>query len=378
MKIHVFLGPTLSVDEAKKELDAVYLPPARMGDVYRAALERPAAIAIIDGVFEQTPAVSHKEVLWAMSEGVHVFGAASMGALRAVELAPFGMEGVGTVFDAFRRGELTDDDEVAVAHAPAELGYRRLSEAMVDVRATLARAREQGVVDDATHDLVARAAKGLFYPDRCWPLILVEARKLGVDGAAAQALLGFVRTQQVSQKRDDALTLLRALRARFADVVPPKRVAYHFERTDAWEHIKSLAKRTPRGGETAQVPDGTDHLLRALAAQGTLESALTGALARALAVDMVERQGRSFEGQALSDAVEAFRRARGLLAPEDVARWLADNEVRDPERFFRAEAQLQWVRTMAAAEARRHLPDHLRSTGQYAELVRPAHGTPSS
>src|SRR5688572_32760283 len=51
--------------------------------------------------------------------GVRVFGAASMGALRAAELQPFGMIGVGQVFQAYRRGHLTDDDEVAVAHGPA-------------------------------------------------------------------------------------------------------------------------------------------------------------------------------------------------------------------------------------------------------------------
>jgi hypothetical protein len=36
----------------------------------------PAAIAIIDGVFAQAPGVRHQEILWAMSKGVHVYGAA--------------------------------------------------------------------------------------------------------------------------------------------------------------------------------------------------------------------------------------------------------------------------------------------------------------
>ena len=59
------------------------------------ALERPVAIGLIDGYFERVPSVSHKEILWAMSQGIVVIGAASMGALRAAELAPFGMLGVG-------------------------------------------------------------------------------------------------------------------------------------------------------------------------------------------------------------------------------------------------------------------------------------------
>ena len=71
------------------------------------------AIGIIDGYFENIPSVWHKEILWAMSQGIHVFGSASMGALRAAELAPFGMEGVGAIFEAYRDGWLEDDDEVA-------------------------------------------------------------------------------------------------------------------------------------------------------------------------------------------------------------------------------------------------------------------------
>src|SRR5262245_60226636 len=113
----VFLGPTLSREEAERELPALYLPPAEQGDVYRAAVEKPPAILIIDGRFDQVPAVAHKEILWAMSEGIHVFGVSSMGALRAAELHPFGMEGVGAVFEAYRDGALVADDEVAVAHA---------------------------------------------------------------------------------------------------------------------------------------------------------------------------------------------------------------------------------------------------------------------
>jgi hypothetical protein len=52
------------------------------GDVYRAALRAPRAIGIIDGYFERMPSVWHKEILWAMSRGIHVFGSASMGALE--------------------------------------------------------------------------------------------------------------------------------------------------------------------------------------------------------------------------------------------------------------------------------------------------------
>ena len=87
MTVYVFTGPTLPPDEARNYLDAVFLPPVSQGDVYRVALKRPDAIGIIDGYFERVPSVWHKEILWAMKQGIHVFGSASMGALRAVESA---------------------------------------------------------------------------------------------------------------------------------------------------------------------------------------------------------------------------------------------------------------------------------------------------
>src|SRR5947209_16461006 len=124
MSVYVFTGPTLSAEEARTVLDAVYLPPVSQGDVYRVSFRRPTAIGIIDGYFERIPAVWHKEILWAMSHGIHVFGSASMGALRAAELEAFGMEGVGAIFEAYRDGRLEDDDEVAVVHGPADVGYR--------------------------------------------------------------------------------------------------------------------------------------------------------------------------------------------------------------------------------------------------------------
>src|ERR1700693_6209837 len=136
VSVYVFVGPTISPEEAGGELEAVYLPPAAEGDVYRVTLKRPQAIGIIDGYFQSIPTVRHKEILWAMSRGIHVFGSASIGALRAADLVAFGMVGGGAIFEAYRDGVLEDDDEVAVAHALAENCYRTGSDAMVNIRAT--------------------------------------------------------------------------------------------------------------------------------------------------------------------------------------------------------------------------------------------------
>src|SRR5215204_6859507 len=129
MKGVIFSGPSLPRDLVHEVPGVEWRPPVRQGDVYRAALTRPAIIAIIDGYFEVTPTAWHKEILWAMAQGIHVYGGASIGALRAAELDVFGMKGVGRIYQMYRDGVLQDDDEVAVLHGPAELRYPPLSEA---------------------------------------------------------------------------------------------------------------------------------------------------------------------------------------------------------------------------------------------------------
>ncbi|MDC0713641.1 TfuA-like protein [Stigmatella sp. ncwal1] len=251
MKVVIFAGPTLSGVDCHRELEALYLPPAAQGDLYRAALGKPVAIGLIDGYFERVPSVSHKEILWAMKQGVHVFGAASMGALRAAELAAFGMEGVGDIYEAFASGALEDDDEVAVIHAEAEEDYRPLSEAMVNIRATLQAAERAGVLGQEARHTLERLAKGLFHADRNWPGLLKRGQEAGLEVAVLEACRRFVAESRVDPKRLDGMRLLHTLRVKLEAGLPPKQTRYPFAHTDSWEHIRRKAEATlpPRSEE---------------------------------------------------------------------------------------------------------------------------------
>lgn len=234
MTVAVFIGPTCRRAEAEAVLDALYLPPVAQGKLYRAARTRPRAIGIVDGYFQQTPAVWHKEILWAMAQGIHVFGSASMGALRAAELAPFGMEGIGRIFEAFRDGLLEDDDEVAVTHGPAELGYVATSEAMVDIRATLSRAEASGIIGGAVRSALEQHAKDLFYADRSYPRLLADGRAMGLPRADLDGLRAWLPEGKVDRKRADALAMLHHIGAWLDTDPAPKRVRYRFEHTAMW------------------------------------------------------------------------------------------------------------------------------------------------
>ena len=237
MNAVAFLGPSLPQDQAKTFGDAILLPPARRGDIVRAINEHdPETILIIDGYFEQVPSVWHKEILWALSQGRTVAGAASMGALRAAELDQFGMLGVGRIYQAYSCGTFApfdeafeDDDEVAVLHGPAETGYAA-TEAMVDIRATLDAARAAGVVDTDHMLLLAQTAKAQFYKRRTWGSVLKQAS--GLPDKTLDAINAWLPENRVQQKRLDAIELLRqnADGALIADIPP-----FRFESTLLWE-----------------------------------------------------------------------------------------------------------------------------------------------
>ncbi|MDC0713182.1 TfuA-like protein [Stigmatella sp. ncwal1] len=368
MKLVVFTGPTLSAEEARKELDALYLPPVAQGEVYRAALERPWAIGIIDGYFERVPSVWHKEILWAMSQGIHVFGSASMGALRAAELAAFGMEGVGAIYEDFQRGTLQDDDEVAVTQGTEEEGHRALSEAMVDIRATLRRAEEEAVISSPVGTRLERIAKSLFFAERVYPRILAAATREGLPEEELAAFREWVFHGRVNLKRADALAMLRVMRERREVAPGPKQVHFSFEHTDAWEALRREAAKLPSGPVPEEgIP--REALLEELRLEGCYATVSRLALARALALDEARRQGLHHDDESLLRTEHALREALGVTDPNRFRQWLEENGVEDFQRLLRDEAGVHWIQGMFAPELEQSLPDHLRITGKYVGLL---------
>lgn len=207
-----FLGPSLAKREAVSIFKADYRGPAAMGDLTRAASENPAAIVLIDGIFESGPSVWHKEILWALSRGIAVIGASSMGALRAAELCNYGMVGFGHVFEDFRSGKLNDDDEVAVIHAPAELDYAPLSDAMVDIRAAVQLAVSRCVLDASEARMILQTAKACHFKHRhLSEAVFAEISPRSSEGKARFAS-GWLGRSQYSAKADDARSVLLNLK----------------------------------------------------------------------------------------------------------------------------------------------------------------------
>jgi hypothetical protein len=198
--IAVYLGPSLDRATAESILGATYLPPICRGDLARLP-ENITTVGIVDGEFYQSLAVSPKEILSLIDRGVSVFGASSMGALRAAETERFGMIGIGEIFALYRDGVLDGDDEVALTYEPDS--YRKLSEPLVNIRRTLQMATVIGVITETERDRLILEMKTCYFPHRGYQAL----------GCLCPALVSFFRDFPIPDiKRDDAKQLLLAIR----------------------------------------------------------------------------------------------------------------------------------------------------------------------
>ena len=200
----VFLGPSLEQSHARRVLDTTFLPPVERGDIDALLTAgAPVAIGIIDGQFFQRLAISPKEVLRALDAGVRVFGASSMGALRATELASFGMVGIGDVYRLYAAGVVDADDEVALTYNSETL--EPLSVPLVNMRLALRAAVARGLTTaEFAEDFIA-AARVLYFPDRTYRRVFES-----LGSKPAEPLTRFLSRHDA--KRDDAIGLLTQMR----------------------------------------------------------------------------------------------------------------------------------------------------------------------
>jgi hypothetical protein len=181
------------------------------GDGLALLADPPATVVLIDGIFDEAPAIRHKELLVLVAVGVRVIGAASMGALRAAELHRFGMVGVGRIFDAYAAGRLVGDDEVAVLHGPEELDFAPMSEPLINVRATLVAAVRARQLSPPEARNMRRLAQAVFYKDRTWRRLLDQGRDSGLLAAdQAESFGDWLTRSAVDLKRADALACIEA------------------------------------------------------------------------------------------------------------------------------------------------------------------------
>ena len=95
-----------------------------------------------------------------------MFGASSMGALRAAECWPYGFAPLGIIARWYMREIIDGDDEVAILTHPQT--QAAMTVPSVNVRYVAMLARRRGILSrDQERALIAKA-RSVFYMDRSW------------------------------------------------------------------------------------------------------------------------------------------------------------------------------------------------------------------
>lgn len=208
MKAIIYTGLSVNFNEAKEILNenVVYKPPIKRGDIDEALKENPDIIGIIDGVFHQSPAVAHKEILKAMENGVKVIGSSSMGALRASELDSLGMIGIGYVYEQYRDGKITSDDDVAVSLDKDTL--EAISVPLVNMEYVFRNAEKENIITEGEKEALLKIAKEIYYPKRLYSTVL---NKSSLDNNKKDVLIDFIAKSK-DIKKEDGLKLIKYIK----------------------------------------------------------------------------------------------------------------------------------------------------------------------
>lgn len=217
VKIIVYTGLSLPFSEARDILDShedikvIYKRPIKRGDLGVDLKENPDIIGIIDGVFHQNSAVGHKEIMGAMNSGVKVFGASSMGALRASELDSLGMVGVGYCYNQYASGAIDSDDDVAVMLDSESL--EALSVPLISMNYVFENALSENILTPEEKDELSSIAKSTFYPKRNYAQTLSQS---SLSDDKKTELINFIRENE-DIKKQDAKELLNYIKEYISD-----------------------------------------------------------------------------------------------------------------------------------------------------------------
>lgn len=210
----IYLGPTLSREEATKTLDADYRDPAKKGDFLMLSRDSDEKkyVGFVDGVFLHDYPPSPIEVYHlATRKNIELIGASSLGALRAVELEKFGMKGIGKIFQLYKNGIINADDEVAVTFVRENNILQ--SEAMIDIRFNLFLAYKKGIITNQTKKRIAKIAKNIYFPFRNYEdIIKLTQHQFPSIYNELESFRSYILKNRDSLKARDAIKLLKYLK----------------------------------------------------------------------------------------------------------------------------------------------------------------------
>jgi TfuA protein len=186
--VHVFVGPSCHESLASRVLTAQYHPPAKRGDLQRVHAAGASVIVLIDGCIVHGYPPSPMEIGAILNAGVRVFGAASLGALRAVELRGMGMIGSGWVFQQYVSRRIDADDEVVVLFDPATSSPRTIP--LVQIRFACQAMVSAGLISERQSSRLVSGLATLCFDERTPETVCRIAGHEGISEDVQKRILG--------------------------------------------------------------------------------------------------------------------------------------------------------------------------------------------
>ena len=350
-KTVIFAGSTISKEEILKILpDAIVYPPARCGDLMSVVQQEKAEIiGLLDGVFDQSLSVWHKEILYALSNGVKVLGASSMGAIRAAECEAFGMIPIGLIATKYMMGHFENDDIVALVF---DENYKKSTEPLVNIFATLRRAAITGFITQEEMYSMNSKASTLHYTERTF-------QKIGLDSRVVKLCYSDV-------KKADALLLLHKI----AEGEFPENPKFKLEQSS---HFLALFERD----RWVERPFGRVPLCF-IEGSATVHSKVRDEIRRssdnrAATLKLAEVLNINPTSDEIKTETMEFLEKSGVKNDSDLCGWLKESDMTGVQflDLMKEQAAIRRVHatirtTNVYRGSTRNFLNHLRLTGQYA------------
>ena len=189
--------------------DALYAPPVQRGNILADIRSGVNGILILDGLFHQALSVSPSEIMDALRRGIRVFGASSMGALRAVELESYGMVGVGEVFEYIRNADAFRDDFVGQVFIDEWPQIQQASVTYVEFDINLKTLLCRRRISRTTYDLLCALYAELHYAERDLRTLAARIRRRSRNPEADLRAATCALSTMARPKHRDARNALR-------------------------------------------------------------------------------------------------------------------------------------------------------------------------
>jgi hypothetical protein len=235
---------------------------------------------------------------------------------------------------------------------------------MVNIRATLRRATNEGVIGPATQTALVRIAKTLYYPMRSYARLLDLATAEDLPDNERAMLTSWLPSGRIDCKRDDAISLLETIANTLKTPLMPFRAGYHFEYTDAWEQVAQRLGHQQAAALREDLPP--EALLDELRLDsGAYGRVMSKALARALALREAGRTDTPVAREVFRDVLNTFFVQRGMMTPQDIGKWLTDQglDADSLTALIQREVRIGQIEIMVRQQTLAQLSDALRTTG---------------